>query len=411
MTLAPNKSIFDDESKLSEEYVPKKLPERQDELDALDRSLSPITRGSDTGANNCILVGKAGQGKTAAVRARLRRLREVIEEYDEPNDVTVIWFNCTDVSGSWGVYNGIIKQELGKDFYGYDTSTVRDEFIDYVFSHDTDVLIVLDEINNITDDYNFFYNISRPSEVFNGYEDWGHNISILGTTNDQTWRDGIPQKIKDSLYDDKVHFDVYDSNQLRSILYRRAEDAFVDGALSNGVIPKCAALAAQDVGSARQALMYLQTAGEVASAAGADEVTEEHVEEAVRSIEQQDISDGLIGMTTEDKLALIGVIRLERKGETPARTKEVYYQYKQASETINREPNGMRSCREHLLDLEMMGFLEKSNSNQGIKGGQSYKFSLDVDMSAVIDGLSTESYFDDIVEPLREDPTLNDYGA
>ncbi len=57
-----------------------------------------------------------------------------------------------------------------------------------------------------------------------------------------------------------VHFNDYDANQLREILYHRT-DAFYEDALSEDVIPLAAAFAAQTHGDARKAIDLMRTAG------------------------------------------------------------------------------------------------------------------------------------------------------
>ena len=61
-------------------------------------------------------------------------------------------------------------------------------------------------------------------------------------------------------------FSPYTAPELEEILHRRADGALYDDATGPGVISSCAATAAQDTGSARQALHLLYKAGEVARA-------------------------------------------------------------------------------------------------------------------------------------------------
>jgi len=61
--------------------------------------------------------------------------------------------------------------------------------------------------------------------------------------------------------------------------------AFSDDGLSERVIPKCAAIIAQETGSAAEALQLLELAGYVASQADADQVTETHVQTARESLD------------------------------------------------------------------------------------------------------------------------------
>jgi len=59
------------------------------------------------------------------------------------------------------------------------------------------------------------------------------------------------------------------------------------------VVSLCAALAAQDTGSARQGLNLLYKPGELARAAGGSKITEEHVQNAHEALEQSQIEHGM----------------------------------------------------------------------------------------------------------------------
>jgi len=57
---------------LREDQYPNDLPERKSELNELEMSLQPATRG--VGVNNVFLQGKSGQGKTATAKEKLSEI-------------------------------------------------------------------------------------------------------------------------------------------------------------------------------------------------------------------------------------------------------------------------------------------------------------------------------------------------
>jgi len=89
--------VLDDQKSLrsaarttSKGHTPTTLPERQDEILKLRRSLKPAARGA--GAENTFLSGKAGQGKTAAAKAELAELEAFADAQDL--DLTTVFFSC-----------------------------------------------------------------------------------------------------------------------------------------------------------------------------------------------------------------------------------------------------------------------------------------------------------------------------
>ncbi|UWG49209.1 Cdc6-related protein, AAA superfamily ATPase (plasmid) [Halalkaliarchaeum sp. AArc-CO] len=75
--------------------------------------------------------------------------------------------------------------------------------------------------------------------------------------------------------------------------------AFHYDVLADDVVPLCAVFAAQDTGSARQAIRPLREAGELAQAAGSDTVTEEHVRYAQDELEKNHLYEGMQKLTTQ----------------------------------------------------------------------------------------------------------------
>lgn len=93
-------------------------------------------------------------------------------------------------------------------------------------------------------------------------------------------------RVEDTLCERELHFSPYDANDLQHILEKRADLAFEAGVLDGDVVPLCAAFAAQDKGSARQALDLLLEAGDLARRNNDSTVTEDHVREAKQLLEK-----------------------------------------------------------------------------------------------------------------------------
>jgi cell division control protein 6 len=202
------------------------------------------------------------------------------------------------------------------------------------------------------------------------------------------------------LCDEEIHFTPYDATQLGSILSRRAEKAFHDDVLNDDVIPLCAAFAAQDKGSARQAIRYLYKAGELAANTDMERVTEQHVREAETILERKSIEMGIRELTTQDHLALVAVVSLEAANETPARTRQVYATYKDAAHSIDANTIAMRRVRDHLQDLDLAGIIRGQTKSAGIQGGPHYVWDLDADFGLTIDVLREIERLGDAIDRL-----------
>lgn len=390
--------IFDDERVLKEDWVPEELPEREAELTEIRNALAPATRGVN--AHNLFLFGKTGQGKTVAIEHELNLLQEWADGEDEI-DLDVLQISAHNQSTSYQLAAHLIKEiRGGKRPNGIDQQTMFDRLYEELRTLGDTIIIVIDEIDSIGTSDELLYELPRARANGNLREDqW---ISVIGISNDLQFRDNLSPKVKDSLYDSELEFKPYNANQLESILSRRARRAFVDGVLESGVIPLCAAFAAQDEGSARQAIQLLYKAGELALNNDDEIVDEDHVRDAREILERKRIEDGMRSLTRQDQLALTAVVALQARDETPARTKQIYEKYESIAERLGANCLVIRRVRDHLQSLSMQGFLVAKSQNTGIQGGQHYTFELETDLETTLEILAEDDHMAGIVDDLVE---------
>ena len=120
------------------------------------------------------------------------------------------------------------------------------------------LVIVLDEIDKLVkksgDDT--LYNLTRINAELSKSK-----VSIIGISNDLSFKDFLDPRVLSSLSEEEIVFPPYNAPRLVDILAQRAEAAFVKGAITDGVIPLCSALAAQEHGDARRTLDLLRIPG------------------------------------------------------------------------------------------------------------------------------------------------------
>ncbi|ELY97338.1 Cdc6/Cdc18 family protein [Natrialba asiatica] len=388
--------IFADESVLKEDWQPEQLPEREPELEEIRNALAPATRGVN--AHNLFLYGKTGQGKTVAIDHEIELLQEYADSSNELN-LSVIKTSANNQTTSYQLCAHLIKEIRGgtKKPSGIDQQSMFDLLYQEISNLKDTVIIVIDEIDAIGSNDELLYELPRARKNGHIEDQW---VSVIGISNNLQFRDNLSPKVKDSLYDSEIEFAPYNANQLTTILERRAERAFVDGVLDGEVIPLCSAFAAQDEGSARQAIRLLYKAGELALNHDDEGVLEQHVREARDILERKRIEEGMRSLTTQDQFALLSVVALEIDEETPARTRQVFQKYKSIVDRLNGNQLVERRVRDHLQSLGMQGFLLAETRNTGIQGGSHYRFELKTDLEATLDILGEDGRIDDVVEDL-----------
>lgn len=389
-------TIFDDESVLMEGWSPQQLPERQDELHEIRNALAPVTRGVN--AHNLFIYGKTGQGKTVAVDYELNLLEEWASNEGEL-DLSVIKISAHNQSTSYQLTSHLIKEIRGhsRKPSGIDQQSMFDLLYEELRKLNEKIVVVIDEIDSIGTSDELLYELPRARK--NGYlqNQW---ISVIGISNNLQFRDNLSPKVKDSLYDSEIEFKPYGANQLESILKRRAKQAFVDDVLTDGVISLCSAFAAQDEGSARQAIKLLYKSGELALNNDSTEVREHHVRTGWDILERKRIEDGMRSLTHQDRLALVSIVILESKDATPARTKEVYKMYKMITNELESNQLVERRVRDHLQSLGMQGFIIAQIRKTGVQGGSHYVFELRTNFDVTVDILSETTEISDLLSNL-----------
>jgi len=380
-TFTRDTQIFQDEDILREDYQPESITAREEEIESYKTALQPVVNGAQP--RNIFLYGKTGVGKTAVTRFLLDQLEHDIEQYDDV-DLSVFWVNCTNLSSSYQVAVALVNTLRSSDRQisttGYPQQRIFDILYEELNAIGGTILLVLDEIDHIGSDDEILYELPRARS--NGYLETA-KPGVIGISNDFGFRDDLSPKVKDTLCEEEIHFPPYEGPELEAILGSRTKQALYDDAAADGVVALCAALAAQDTGSARQALNLLYKAGELARSKDAATIVEEHVYAARTALEQRQIEQGMRELTRHGHLALVATLELALAEDTPARVRDVYPRYQAIAEASQVDPLVRRRMHDHLADLAMLGILNRHARNQGRAGGQYYEYEFSVGLSTV----------------------------
>jgi archaeal cell division control protein 6 len=277
---------------------------------------------------------------------------------------------------------------------GWPTDRVYQEFFEAVDYRERVVVIMLDEIDKLVEKSgdDTLYNLSRMnSELSNS------RVSIIGISNDLKFTDFLDPRVKSSLGEEEIVFPPYDANQLRDILQHRADIAFEPAALTDDVIPLCAAFAAQEHGDARRALDLLRTAGELAERGQAERVDESHVRKAQDKIELDRVVEVVRTLPTQSKLVLFSIILLEKNGVDNINTGEVFNIYKRLCDEIDADVLTQRRVTDLISELDMLGIVNAIVVSKG-RYGRTKEISLSVPTEETEAVLLADSRLGDIEE-------------
>lgn len=363
-----NNGIFKNKSMLQNSYQPEDIPHRSKQIKQVASILAPVLRGDR--ASNLFLYGKTGTGKTLSIQYVRNELLKRVKK-DADFKLKMEYLNCKLKKVSDTEYR--ILAELIKKFggeipaTGLPTQSVYDKFIDTIDTEKQTVVLILDEIDQtakkISDD--FLYNLTRLNSELSKSQ-----ICLVGISNNLTFLDELDPRVKSSLSEEEIVFDPYNALQLQDILTKRAKDAFKEGVMQEGVVAKCAALAAREHGDARRALDLLRIAGELAERDNSRKIHLKYIDEANDKIERDKILDVIRSEPKQFQLVLSSIIQLSEKNPNHHLfTGEVYNFYKDLCIKNHLEILTQRRVSDIIQEFDMLGMITVNVISKG-RGGR-----------------------------------------
>jgi orc1/cdc6 family replication initiation protein len=378
-------TIFEDKVVLTEEYNPEEILKRDDEIAQYRDALKDVLFGRQP--QNVFVYGKAGLGKTAVTTYMMHALEAEVKTREQAEQLFVYKENCNK-STVYQTVRSLVNRARDPDAEafpkrGLGLANAFESLYEELDRLGGTHLFIFDEIDHLDDADTLLYELPRARANDHLSE---AKVGVIGISNNYTFRQELSPKVKDTLMETEISFSPYDADALQAILARRAEAALRDDSYDDAAIAKAAALAARDTGSARQAIDLLREAGNLAERDGSYYVDEDKIERAKAIVRRGRLSNKIRDQTIHAQLVLETLARMERAGELPARSKEIQQRYEQIARSHATDPlTTLKSIQTHLSDLTMLGFLIRTERNEGLSGGYYYEYELDLDGSVVLE--------------------------
>lgn len=362
-------TLYANRTALTINYQPETVVERNSEIQELANALNGVRQG--WAPDNIIVYGKTGVGKTAVTNHVL----DILETHVELTRVQVTCSTASSYRTAITIVNQL-RADTSRDRLperGLAEDQVYDALYDELDTRDQPAVIVMDEIDNLSDDDKILYELPRARAK--GHLNGDTYVGVIGISNDFTYRENLSPKVKDSLAEKEVHFQPYNAPQLQSILSDRVGIALKDEkVLDDGVIPLCAGLASKDHGSARQAIELLKETIDIANERGHSKITEGHVNDARNRVDKNQIRDAVSNLTDHTLFSLIALGYESEARNKAVRRKHIYERYTKLANLNSVDALGYRSVCDHLDELALEGFAEKRTVNRGEGGGRFYEY-------------------------------------
>jgi cell division control protein 6 len=370
--LAGNK-IFQNREVLRHSYRPQILPHRRPQIDQMASILAPALKNETP--SNILIYGKTGTGKTAVVRFVGTELENA--SLHMGTSCRVVHLNCEVIDTQYRVLAQISKSMAGDEepasdktrpvipMTGWPTDQVYQELKNQLEATGGVLVIVLDEIDKLVKKSGdeTLYNLTRINTDLKKSK-----VSMIGISNDLSFKDFLDPRVLSSLSEEELVFPPYNAPQLCDILQQRAEIAFNENVLEDGVIPLCAALAAQEHGDARRALDLLRVSGEIADRDESDKVGEKHVKLAQAKIETDSMVECIATLPTQSKVVLYSMLLLDQMGQHIFTSGEVSRIYKEIAPAMDLDILTHRRITDLISELNMLGVINTRVVSRGRYG-------------------------------------------
>ena len=345
---------------LSYDWTPPELIGRGEEL----RELASMFLGIENHNVSCkaIVTGNVGSGKTVLTR---RFCIDVSSKLEGRRKVSLAHVNCRNHPSSSQVLQQIaLSLDSGHPERGFSPAEIIQNIRRNLRHHQSHLILILDEVDVLVrrDSSDLIYKLLRIDEDQEG----DGSLSLIMVSQDETLFSLFEKAIKSRLgASNTIQLGPYAANDLEGIARQRYEASCRPGAISDEVLEKIGAFAAESGGDARMAIEILDNSIRRAEMDGREKVREEDVlpsEARSPSVEPSQIDK----LNVHQRMVLLGICRRLKKEEEIS-SGDARKLYELVCEENNEEARGYTTFWKYLKRLESHGLIvsRASSSHRG----------------------------------------------
>jgi len=354
--------VFKDQRTLSFDYVPQKLVHREAQMKKLAMLYRPVLESNF--AQNAVLTGSVGTGKTATAKRFCMDLKDYGEKQQKAIDWTLV--NCRQRNSESAVVLQIVNHfQPNFPDRGFSITEMLRILRKDLEKRKVHLVVVLDEADVLLKKAgpDIIYKLTRFGEEKVESKEL---VSLMLVSQKNVFDMLDAASVSTFKRTNIVEFGKYSSEELRDIVAQRAALALHDGSIDSDSLDLISEVSSE-WGDARFAIEILEKAGMLADEEGAGKVNVEHVRAAKAEAYSSITESKLQGLEKHQKLALLGIARAS-KGKAYITTRDAESAYAVACEEYEENPRAHTAFWGLMKDLDTLGIVSAKKSGPGISG-------------------------------------------
>ena len=351
--------IIEDHQKLSFDYVPKELPNRDEQI----KRLFTLFRGvvESNVSQNVFLQGNVGTGKTATAKRFCIDFKGWAAEKDKSVDYAFV--NCRKRNNNSSAVLKIVKKfDKGFPDRGFSVGEMMEILRKHIKQEKTHLIVVLDEVDHLIkkEGSELIYLLSR----FDDEEltpQCNVSLFLISQKNAlELMEEGALSTFKRS---NRIRFPSYSADELYDILGARARMALYPDALHDEELRLISEIAGKR-GDARFGIELMEKSGLLAEEKGRDSISAEDIRTAKAEVDPFLTENKLRDLNEQERVILLAATQ-KLRDESFTTTGDLEEHYKLITETHGMKTLGHTQFWKYLKSLSDRGLLDTKTVSTG----------------------------------------------